>query len=254
MGRAKDIVVKPISSKDANAIVKRFHYSGKVVPNSQLHFGVFIDGFCEGAMQFGPPMMKKNVLSLVDGAEWNGMLELNRMAFGPALPKNSESRALGVVFRLIKKRYPQIEWVLSFSDGTQCGDGAIYRASGFCLTAVRENTGIWRMPDGSIATRMTLTKGKHILKNGGKASEPKGARALKGFQLRYIYFLNPKAKERLTVPIIPYSKIKEMGASMYLGKPQCAQSKDSVATEFHSVDGGASPTCALHSKSEAANV
>ena len=39
-----------------------------------------------------------------------------------------------------------------------------------------------------------------------------------GYQLRYVYFLNPKAKDRLTVPILPFSKIDEMGAGMYKGE------------------------------------
>ena len=34
---------------------------------------------------------------------------------------------------------------------------------------------------------------------------------------RYIYFLNPAARQRLTVPILPFSKIDEMGARMYKG-------------------------------------
>ena len=38
-----------ISGKDAAALVRRVHYSGKVVPNSQLHLGVFLDGRLEGA-------------------------------------------------------------------------------------------------------------------------------------------------------------------------------------------------------------
>ena len=39
-----------------------------------------------------------------------------------------------------------------------------------------------------------------------------------GWQLRYIYFIDPKAKENLTVPIVPFSKIDEMGAGMYKGE------------------------------------
>ena len=45
-----------------------------------------------------------------------------------------------------------------------------------------------------------------------------GFKPLEGYMLRYIYSLNPKARERLTVPIIPFSKIEEMGAKMYKGK------------------------------------
>ena len=41
---------------------------------------------------------------------------------------------------------------------------------------------------------------------------------LKGFQLRYIYFIDKSYRKRLTVPEIPFSKIDEMGAGMYKGE------------------------------------
>ena len=41
MGKAKDLIVKVIPSKLANEFIIKHHYSGKVVQNSQLHFGVF---------------------------------------------------------------------------------------------------------------------------------------------------------------------------------------------------------------------
>ena len=53
MASAKDIQVKPISRADADALVKRVHYSGSVVLNSQLHLGVYLDNRLEGVMQFG---------------------------------------------------------------------------------------------------------------------------------------------------------------------------------------------------------
>ena len=61
------------------------------------------------------------------------------MAFDEYLPKNSESRCFAIAIKMIKKNTPHIKWVISFSDATQCGDGAIYRASGFYLTAIRES-------------------------------------------------------------------------------------------------------------------
>lgn len=219
MATAKDIRVAPISGKDAAALVRRIHYSGKVTPNSQLHFGVFLDGRLEGAMQFGPSMDKRKMQGLVEGTCWNGFMELNRMAFSDRLPRNSESRALGVAMRLIRKHYPHIEWIISFADGTQCGDGTIYRASGFVLTALRKNTTILRLPDGTILADKTLQNANHAV-TGKNASwwKKNGAKALDGFQLRYIYFLNAEARARLSVPIIPFLKIEELGASMYLGE------------------------------------
>ena len=62
---------------------------------------------------------------------WNGFLELNRLAFADWLPRNSESRAIGYALRWLRATYPWLQWIVSFADATQCGDGAIYRASGF---------------------------------------------------------------------------------------------------------------------------
>ena len=207
MASAKDIVVKPISAKAASTLVKRVHYSGKTVQNSQLHLGVYLSGKIEGAMQFGPSLDKRKIQGLVEGTGWNGFIELNRMAFSERLPRNSESRAIAIAMKLIRKHYPGIEWVISFADGTQCGDGTIYRASGFALTGLRKNTTIVTRPDGTIGSE--LSGGKHT-----------GGTPIEGFQLRYIYFINPDARQRLTVPVIPFSRIEEVGARMYKGKPK----------------------------------
>lgn len=45
-----------------------------------------------------------------------------------------------------------------------------------------------------------------------------GFKPLEGFQLRYIYFLDPSYRERLTVPELPYSRIQELGEGMYKGE------------------------------------
>jgi hypothetical protein len=237
---AKSIQIEPIEAKYAKSIVKKFHYSGKSVPNSQLHLGVFIDGKCHGTMQFGPPVDKRRMLGLVRGTGWHNFLELNRMAFGPALPRNSESRALSVAFRILKKQYPQIKWVLSFSDATQCGDGAIYRASGFLLTNIKKNTSLLRLPNGQIVADKTLNH--HPVQNAGWWKK-KGAVPLVGYQLRYIKFLDKSWLDRLTVPVIPFSRIKELGASMYLGQRVSSDTSDTPAS--HAGESGATPTDAL---------
>ena len=217
MPSAKDIVLKPIESGRANDLMRELHYSGKVVPNSQLHIGAFLNGKLEGALQFGPPMDKRKVLPLVEGTEWNGMMELNRMAFSDNLPRNSESRALGVAMTLMEKHAPHVEWILSYADATQCGDGTIYRAANFVLTGIKQNDQILRLPGGRKVARMTYTKGRHVRDDGG-ATIPEGAKKIPGYQLRYIYFINDDARDRLTAPEIPYEKIDEVGAGMYRGE------------------------------------
>ena len=245
---AKEIVVKPISSQDAARIVKACHYSGKVVQNSQLHFGVFLGGKCGGAMQFGPSFDKRKIQGLVEGTGWNGFIELNRMAFADWLPRNSESRAIAVAMRLIRKAYPHIEWVVSFADGTQCGDGTIYRASGFLLTGITENNSIIELKNGERVASMTYTKGTHILKQNGRAGIPEGSKKIPGFQLRYLYFLNPTARDRLTVPILSFSEIDKRGAGMYRGKQRIQSRAGGDTTDtpvFQTGEGGSTPTSAL---------
>lgn len=232
MGRAKEIIVKVIPAKIANEFVKKHHYSGKVVSNSSLHFGAFLDGRLHGVMSYGSPLDKSKVLQLVKPSLWNEMIELNRMAFDDYLPKNSESRCIAVSIRLLKKNAPHIKWILSFSDGTQCGDGTIYRASGFVLTGIKDNTNTVRLNDGTVIHKMTLessplqkraelggrsyyelTGGKYDFKLYAKET---GGYILRGFQLRYIYLIDKSCKT--TVPILPFSKIDELGAGMYKGQ------------------------------------
>jgi len=175
MATAKDLELKPIDSKSANEFVRKHHYSGKVVNNSQLHLGAFWNGRLEGVLSFGPSLDKRKIMGLVAGTGWNEFLELNRLAFSDALPRNSESRAISVAMKLIRKHAPQVKWVISFADATQCGDGTIYRASGFVLTGIKENDQIWIAPDETTHSRMSLTGGaslgtrEDILKNGGAA-------------------------------------------------------------------------------------
>ena len=157
MATAKDIVLRVIPSSIANTFVREHHYSGSVVQNSTLHFGVFLGGQLHGVMSYGPSMKKSQLINLVEGTGWNNFMELNRMAFDAALPRNSESRALSISFRLLRKYAPQVKWIVSFADATQCGDGAIYRASGFVLTLVKPNEAICVLSDGTKIHKMTLS-------------------------------------------------------------------------------------------------
>ena len=71
MSRVKEILVKVIPSKIANEFVKKYHYSGKVVPKSNLHFGCFLDNKLHGVLSYGSPMDIRKSITLVDGTGWN---------------------------------------------------------------------------------------------------------------------------------------------------------------------------------------
>jgi hypothetical protein len=273
MGDAKDIILRPISAGEANALVKRVHYSGKVTQNSQIHIGVFYHGNLEGAMQFGPSLDKRKIQTLVRGTLWNEFIELNRMAFTDILPRNSESRALAIAFKLLRKHAPQLKWIVTFADATQCGDGTIYRAAGFVLTGIKENGSLWRFNPANVSftpLRNVIAKNPilhemyfrsvawsetqslcngyyHTFASVRDFMAETGAEVLEGYQLRYIYFLDPAYRERLTVPVLPFEKIDEIGAGMYRGKKRSSSANEAIqdAPGDQSGMGGASPTRSL---------
>lgn len=234
MSKVSDIVIKVIPSKVANPFIKAHHYSHKVVNNSCLHFGAFLGGRLHGVLSYGPSTDKRRLIGLVEGTGWNNFLELNRMAFDDVLPRNSESRCIGISLRLIRKNAPQVKWVVSFADGCSCGDGTIYRASNFVLTGITENKSMLQLPSGEKIHQLSITSqpnlkrpelGGHSISemSGGSVSickyiELTGARRMPGYMLRYVYFIDPTWRKRLTVEPLPFTVIDEHGAGMYMGE------------------------------------
>ncbi len=78
----------------ANELIRRHHYSRKVVVTSVLHLGIFGDGKLQGVLQFGFAMNVMSMAKIVAGTKVDEYLELNRMWLCDSLPRNSESRPL----------------------------------------------------------------------------------------------------------------------------------------------------------------
>lgn len=240
---AKDIVIKPIDSKSSVKIVSRLHYSGKCTQNSQIHLGVFLNNKLEGALQFGPSIDKRRMASNL-GIGFNHFLELNRMALSDTCPKNSESRALGVSLRLLKKTYPHLRVIVSFADACQCGDGTIYKASGFKLHSFKKNTSLLVGPNGDVVAKKSLddkicpTTGKYM---SSIYVKERGYKPLVGYQMKYLYFFDKELEKQHD--FIDFKDIpKEI--RMYKGIKRIEH--ESNATDYQSVESGAIPTDALH--------
>lgn len=72
-------------------------------------------------------------------------LELRRLAVAPDAPRNTASRMLGVMARLIRRDRPDVERLVSYHD-TGCHTGGIYRAAGWMGTTV-SGSGDWNRPN-----------------------------------------------------------------------------------------------------------
>lgn len=71
-------------------------------------------------------------------------LELRRLAIAPDAPRNTASRMLGVMARLIRKARPEIERLVSYQD-TEVHTGGIYKAAGWVPSVVSPG-GEWSVP------------------------------------------------------------------------------------------------------------
>lgn len=150
--------MKEIGVQLAKKMVMEYHYSGKVVQNSKLHLGVFDIQTDElvGALQYGYPMNPaKTPQRIVKGSSQHEMFELNRMAMRDDAPKFSESQAIGLSIKYIKRYMPHIKWLLSFSDGKEGNVGIIYQATNWEYRGYRLSTSFWDL-DGDIEHSVKL--------------------------------------------------------------------------------------------------
>lgn len=162
----KNYFVKEINSKVANELVKKFHYSKKVVKNSKLHLGIFKNENSElvGVLQYGYPMNNNKTISKIGCS--NKMYELNRMVMDDEQPRNSESQALSICNKYLKK-FTDIDYILSFSDGKESNVGYIYQANNWKYIGYIVSDSFYDL-DGEILHNVTIWhkfKENHPLRN-----------------------------------------------------------------------------------------
>lgn len=154
----KNYYAKQVDCKTARDFIRKFHYSHKIVNNSRLHLGIFDKktGALAGVLSFGYPMNPKATpQKIVKNATCEEMYELNRMAMDDAAPKLSESQALGICIKWIRRFQPEIKWLLSFSDGKEGNVGIIYQATNWDYVGYNVSTSFYDL-DGEIKHRVPI--------------------------------------------------------------------------------------------------
>jgi len=136
---------------EVKAIIERVHYSHSVFGvTKDFCFKVEADGVVRGGAIFGQPSGAGVAEKYRDGRR---LTELRRFVLDDELPRNSESRVLGVMLRALKRL--GVQRVLSYADPAHGHLGVIYRALGFKhlgLTTKRKHI-IWKgkkYPDRNI--------------------------------------------------------------------------------------------------------
>ena len=111
--------VRQISFSVARRIIEQNHYLGYAPCGCKFCLGVFCDAELMGVMIFGRPIARLE--------DQTNTLELTRMFLYDS-PKNSESRALGLAEKWIKKNRTESR-LIAYSDTAQGHKGTIYKAA-----------------------------------------------------------------------------------------------------------------------------
>jgi hypothetical protein len=150
---ALQLLIDRIDFKTAKQLNKLWH--------SRLpFFGAPFDAFCYVAefdgLYYASAIWTHPVSRSLPQVEW---LELRRLAIAPDAPKNTASRMLGVMTRLIRKSRPEVTRLVSYQD-CEVHTGGIYKAAGWTATAesefrtwAHEKRGGFRNPDQSTAPK-----------------------------------------------------------------------------------------------------
>ena len=131
----QSLQVRPVPVKVAKALLVREHYLHSLPGGTQLAFGVFLGRRLLGALTLGVGPF--NAHRLVAEASPADCLTLSRLWLSEELPKNSESRVLGVVVRSLRK-HTNLKFLLSYADPAQGHLGTIYQATGWLYTGLSQ--------------------------------------------------------------------------------------------------------------------
>jgi hypothetical protein len=202
----QSFTVQPIPFVLARRLLEREHYLHSYPGGTDLAFGVFVSNRLLGALTLGAG--PANGYALVEGATLKDCLSLSRLWLSDELPRNSESRFIGVVLRHLRK-HTTLKFLVSYADPAQGHVGTIYQATGWVYTGLSQATPLYDIGDGRHYHSRSLSHhfGSHGLshfKHHGICVKlvPQQAKH------RYLYFLDPAWRGRLKGPELPYPKLE----------------------------------------------
>jgi hypothetical protein len=196
--------VRPIPTLSAKRLIEREHYLHSLPGGTRLAFGVFLGSRFMGALTLGVGPL--NAYSLVQRATPDDCLTLTRLWLSDQLPRNSESRVLGISLRSLR-RHTSLKFLVTYADPAQGHLGTIYQATGWLYTGLSKAMPLYDVGDGKARHSRSLSHayGTHSLEHFSRHGVqvklvPQQAKH------RYLYFLDPTWRERLKGPALPYPK------------------------------------------------
>ncbi|NQW18616.1 MAG: DNA methyltransferase [Chloroflexi bacterium] len=171
---------------------------------SRIALGVFSGDRLLGVVILGAG--PSNGYQLVRPATMDDYAALTRLWLDDDLPKNSESRVLGVVLRHLK-RHTRIKFLVTYADPAVGHVGTIYQATNWLYTGLSQAAAMLDLGDGiprhsrSVAHAFGTHSPAHFASHGIDVK-----RIAQSAKHRYVYFLDRNWTQRLNVPVLPYPK------------------------------------------------
>ena len=191
----------------AQGVITRNHYLHSMPGGTKLTFGVFAAGRLLGAVSLGVGPI--NVHRLVAGATRDDCLVLTRLWLDDVLPRNSESRVLGVLVRALR-RSTRVRFLASYADPAAGHLGTVYQAAGWLYTGVSEAQPRMDLGDGvarhlrSVGSAFGTHSAAYLRRHGlAVRFIPQAGKH------RYLAFVDPAWRPRLLAPVLPYPKPEE---------------------------------------------
>ena len=196
--------VAPVPFSAAKVLIVRNHYLHSLPGGTQLCFGVFLGKRLMGALTIG--CGPSQAYRLVGGAAPDECGVLTRLWLSDELPRNSESRVLGIVLRALRKD-TGLKFLVSYADPSQGHLGTIYQATGWLYTGLSEATPLYDIGDGVARHSRSFSHAyrshsvRHFARHGIEVRlVPQAPKH------RYLFFIDKRWRRRLNVPDLPYPK------------------------------------------------
>jgi hypothetical protein len=205
----KALEVRPVPPSVVKEMIEGEHYLRSMPGGVRLCFGVYLDSDLVGAVVFTSGARQGH--RLLGAARPQDVVTLSRLWLSDALPKNSESRILGVVLRELRRGAPW-KLILSYADPAAGHVGTIYKASGWLYLGQTEPNTYIDLGDGrlhhprSIYNRFGSNAVGHLRATGVAA-----IRERVGGKHRYAYVLDPAWRWRLRGAVRPYPRARGVG-------------------------------------------
>lgn len=142
---------QPSESRDLRRWIMERHYTRSAPPGYRIALE-----FLEGRERVGGMLLGRPTARSLDAQRW---LELTRMYFVDEAPKNTESRALGMMWRFVWTWLPEVRGLLSYSDPSAGHAGTVYAADGWAAFGkTNSRSKPWRNRPGRAETHSGASK------------------------------------------------------------------------------------------------